>query len=110
MSSTLVPAGDDYSNRALRSMSVRAQKAVGRSLDKVRGETAIEAAREAAEISLTLLHEQGRGVIANAAMTEVAALSAFEQHIAQTMPNAAPRVAAIANAFTTGAVATVIRW
>jgi len=106
----LVPAGDEYSNKALGSMSPRAQKAVSRSLDRVKGAAAIAAAEKAAQVSLAMMHEQGRGLIANAAMNEVAALSAFEQHLAQTVPAAAPRVAAIANAFTTGAVQTVIRW
>jgi hypothetical protein len=108
--SSLVPAGDEYSRKLLTSMTPRSQKAVDRSLDRVKSQAVVAAAEKAANVALAMMHEQGRGAIANVAMHEVAALSAFEEHLAKTVPAAAPRVAAIANAYTTGAVEAVMRW
>ena len=61
-------------------------------------------------IGLALMHEQGRGIIARAAVDEVAAPASLEEHLRVVVPAAAPRVAAIVNAFTVGASNRVLRW
>jgi len=110
MSRNLVPAGDDFSNKTLRSMSAKGQRAVSAELDRVKGEALVQAFEKRAEVALALMHEQGRAILANEAMNEVAALSAFEDFIAQSNPRAGSRVAAIVNAYTTGSVQAVMRW
>lgn len=110
MRSNLVPAGDDFSNKTLRSMSAKGQRAVSAELDRVKGEALVAAFEERAGIALALMHEQGRAILANEAMNEVASLSAFEDFIAGSSPKAGARVAAIVNAYTTGSVQAVMRW
>jgi hypothetical protein len=110
MSSNLVPTGDDFSNKTLRSMSGRGQRALTAELDRIKGDAIVAAFEKRAEIALALMHEQGRAVLANEAMNEVAALTAFEEFIAVSSPKAGARVAAIVNAYTTGSVQAVMRW
>lgn len=110
MNNNLVPSGDDFSNKTLRSMSARGQRALTAELDRAKGDAIVTAFEKRAEIALALMHEQGRGLLASEAMNEVAALSAFEDFIAGTSPKAGTRVAAIVNAYTTGSVQAVMRW
>ena len=78
--STLVPAGDEFSGgKGLGLFGRGDQRRYSREIDRVKAEAAIAATEERASIALANLHEQGRGLIANTAMTELGALVALEQ-------------------------------
>ncbi|OJX70187.1 MAG: hypothetical protein BGO95_04095 [Micrococcales bacterium 73-13] len=106
----LTTLGGEYPARELRLSNRADQKHYTRELERVTAETAVAVRAEQARIGLANLHERGRAVIANTAIDEVAALSALEEHLRATVPAAAPRVAAIVNAFTTGASMKILRW
>jgi hypothetical protein len=56
------------------------------------------------------MKEQYRAELANQALTNVGALSALEQSIVQSVPEAAPRVRRIVDAYTMGAINTLMRF
>jgi len=109
--STLVPAGDEFSGgKGLGLFGRGDQRRYSREIDRVKAEAAIAATEERASIALANLHEQGRGLIANTAMTELGALVALEQHLAEISPRAGTLAAGITNAVATGASMKLLRW
>ncbi|HEX4402828.1 MAG TPA: hypothetical protein VHZ98_16020 [Galbitalea sp.] len=56
------------------------------------------------------MKEQYRAELANQALTNLGALSALEQTLTQATPTAAPRYKAIVDAYTAGAINTLMRF
>ena len=56
------------------------------------------------------LHEQGRAVLANEALTNIGTLSAMETHLCQIAPCGAGRYRAIVDAYALGAAQKLARW
>lgn len=59
---------------------------------------------------ITAMKEQYRAELANQALTNVGALSSLEQSLAQAMPSSAPRFKAVVDAYTAGAINTLMRF
>ncbi len=59
---------------------------------------------------VTAMREQYRAELANQILTNVGALSSMEQTLAQAVPAGAARYSAIVNAYTAGAVSTLMRF
>lgn len=111
MSNDLIPTGNDFSPGKGLGLSNRTdQRRFSREIERVKAAGVIAIAEEKAEIALAHLHEQGRGMIANTAMTELGALVALEQHLAEMSPRAGTLAAGITNAFATGAAITLLKW
>lgn len=107
----LVPAGDEFSpGKGLGLFGRSDQRRYSREIERVKAEAVIAAAEEKAEIALANLHEQGRGLIASTAMTELGALVALEKHLAEISPRAGTLAAAITNAVATGASMKILKW
>ncbi len=56
------------------------------------------------------VHEQGRAILTDAALQNVGALSALEEHLCQIAPSGAPRYHCIVDAYALGAAQTIARW
>ncbi len=84
------------------------------SLDRVtrpvQRETSIELARTAGQGQVLKAREDIRAAITSAALQNVGALSALEQHLIEVAPMGAERYRHIVDAYTMGAAQTIARW
>ena len=60
--------------------------------------------------AVAVLHEQGRAMLTNAALENLGALSALEQHLCQVAPCGADRYRHIVDAYALGAAQKIARW
>jgi len=73
-----------------------------------------QAKRDCQQIARSTLvagaREQGRAILADAALQNVGALSALEEHLCQIAPSGAARYQHIVDAYALGAATTIARW
>ena len=61
-------------------------------------------------LSATNMWEQGRAILASTALENVGALSAMEGYLCQVAPSGAHRYKAIADAYTSAVIRTILDW
>jgi hypothetical protein len=91
--------GNAFGLQSLAQMSSSMQRAASREIERVQAAALIVETRE-----------QGRAMLANAALQNVGALTALEQHLIKIAPLGEARYKHIVDGYTLGAVNTLARW
>ena len=99
MKKELASLGGAFTSTGLSQMDARTQRQTGREMDQVRSRAVVAATVE-----------QGRGFIAELALTEVGSLSALETHLIQVAPLGEARYKHIVDAYAMGAARTIARF
>ncbi|MCJ1707128.1 hypothetical protein [Microbacterium sp. VKM Ac-2923] len=95
----LASLGGAFTSAGLSQMDGRMQRQTDREMDQVRSRAVVAATVE-----------QGRGFIAELALSEVGGLSALETHLIQVAPLGEARYKHIVDAYAMGAARTIARF
>jgi hypothetical protein len=99
MNNELLPAAGGFSSQAIAQLSGGLQRQTSREIERTAARTMIAEARE-----------QGRALLTNSALQNVAALSAFEAHLIEVAPLGEARYKHVVDAYTFGAAQAIQRW
>ena len=99
MNNEILPAAGGFGSQALAQLGGNMRRTTGRELE-----------RNAARTLVAEAHEQGRALLTNSALQNVAALSAFEAHLCEIAPLGEGRYKHLVDSYTMGAALTIQRW
>lgn len=99
MNTSILPAQGNRSPLSLDRLSSGAQRQTRKELEQVIVRSVVAEARE-----------QGRALLANAAMLNASSLSALEAHLIEVAPLGEARYKHLADSYTMGAAMAIQRW
>jgi len=99
MNNSILPAQGTSALSSLDRLSSGAQRQTRREIEQVIARSVVAEA-----------HEQGRALLANAAMLNASSLSALEAHLIEVAPLGEPRYKHLADSYTMGAAMAIQRW